>query len=137
MTIKLEEVTSDEDFDKIWPMLFEAFAEPRNDFFQLYNPIQGTREQSLQASKERNIKSWHADTSAHWLKVVDATSSEVIAAACWHVHTETPTLPQEPFDADWHPRDSDERKFANIFFQAIIERAAQRMHKPHVGMYIV
>ena len=137
MTLKLQEVTFDEDFDAISLLQWDAFTQPRNDFFQVYNSLQQPKEQVIQVAKERNLKSCHEDPASHWLKVVDSDTGGIIAAACWQIHKEAPPLPHKPFVADWHPEGSDERKFASMFFDYHEKRAVQRMNRPHIGRFFI
>ena len=136
MSLKLEQVTCDEDFDEIWPVLFEAYADPFNPVSELMNPDQGSREKTIRVSKERHLQAWHNNPSTHWLKITDENTSGLVAAACWQVHKTTPKPMKQPFDAKWHPEGSEERQFVSKWLGGVRETVARRMGGPHLGILL-
>jgi hypothetical protein len=131
--LKLEEVTSEKDFDQIWPVLFDAFEKPYNSFFQFFNPIHGMREEAIQVSKGRHIQTWKNDPDCHWLKVTDTNTNEIIGAACWEVHEKTPEPSSASPNASWHIEGSEEKAFAEKLLGGLKGFIGERMMRPHLG----
>lgn len=137
MPLQLREVTSDSEFDEIIRCQWTSFETPHNGFFMLYCPILGTgptaREDSIQESKERHLQ-WHnADSTSHWLKVVDTDLGMVIGGAQWHIHQKDPfaELPETPFSAYWWP-EGEGRTYAEAALAHWLAPRKERMRRPHL-----
>ena len=136
MTLKLQEVTSDSEFDDIVPLQWTSYETPFNPFLILFCPTRGTgptaREESMQESKERQAQWHHADPSSHWIKVVDDAGT-VIAAAQWNVYDSDPFAKrsEEPFTAYWWP-EGEGRQFAEAALGQWLGPRMERMRKPHL-----
>lgn len=136
MALKLQEVTSDSEFDDIVPLQWISYETPFNPFLILFCPTRGSgptaRADSMQESKERQVQ-WHnLDPTSHWIKVVDENGT-VIAAAQWNVHDSDPYAkpPDEPFTAYWWP-EGEGRQLAEAALAQWLGPRTERMRKPHL-----
>lgn len=136
MALQLSEVTSEEEFSVIAPMLYAAFHDPFNPFYEFYNNTHGTYEEQVQAKARRHATAWAANPAQHWLKITDSSNNNVVvAAASWLIYKSPPgLLPWNgPFDATWHPAGSVIRAFTTQWMGAIQDLQSHTSNKPHLG----
>jgi hypothetical protein len=134
MSLKLQVVASEDEFDDIWPMHFQAFHNPYNTFSKFFNPIHTTLDAAIEASKARHIKMWKGSANCYWIKVTEANTSEVLGAACWIHDNDPPQNPHvQPVNATWHIDGSDEKAFAEKLIGGLKSFLAERMTRPHFG----
>lgn len=137
MTLRLEEVKDEKDFDEILPVLYAAFGEPYNSLRKWFIPVHTTVEAAVEGSKERNVRSWKQSEGIHWLKVTDTDSGKIIGAAEWEIRQQVspPDEPQGPINAYWHTEGSEEKAFAEKLFINLKGFMKKRMGRPHIGRY--
>ncbi|KAF1959460.1 hypothetical protein CC80DRAFT_440970 [Byssothecium circinans] len=136
MELRLSEVTSEEEFDAIWPVDFKAFHNPHNTFSKFFNPIHTTLDEAINVSKERHIRMWKVNPACHWIKVMDVESRSVLGAACWGInigeHAPKPNAEKKAFNAGWHIEGSEEKLFAEKLIGGLMEFIAERVARPHI-----
>ena len=83
---------------------------------------------------------WKANLACHWIKVVETKSEKVVGAACWMLnvgaHAPNPNGTRKPFVANWHIEGSEEKLFAEKLIGGLLGFVAERVTRPHVGMYL-
>ncbi|KAI0896465.1 hypothetical protein F4806DRAFT_464652 [Annulohypoxylon nitens] len=136
MTLRLEEVKDEKDFDEILPVLYAAFGEPYNSLRKWFIPVHTTVEAAVEGSKERNVRSWKQSEGIHWLKVTDTDSGKIIGAAEWEIREQVspPDEPQGPINAYWHTEGSEEKAFAEKLFVNLKGFMKKRMGRPHIEL---
>lgn len=136
MPLLLEEVNDERDFDEIIPMLYAAFGEPYNPLRRWFIPVHTTVKDAIEASKQRQIKSWKEHSGIHWLKVTDSDTSKIIGAAEWEIREkiDNPGEAQQPINASWHIEGSEEKEFAGKLLTSLKGFMKKRMTRPHIGM---
>lgn len=136
MPFKLEEVTSDGDFDDIIACLWESFYNPFQSFFPLFCPVVGTGPnayaESIETSTDR-YRNWHkSDPTSHWLKVIDTDTGDIAAAAQWNICDKNPFEGEnEPTEAFWHP-EGTQREFMTKAMEIFEAPREKMMAKPQV-----
>ncbi|KUJ15858.1 uncharacterized protein LY89DRAFT_647875 [Mollisia scopiformis] len=133
MALQLSEVISEHEFTSIAHVLYAAFHEPFNPFYELLNNTQGTYEEQIQAKAARHAEAWKDDPARHWLKITDSSNNnEVIAAASWLIYEEAPESSKAPIDAQWQPEGSIIREFTSRWLGAIVGSQQHALQKPHL-----
>lgn len=133
MAFQLSEVSSKEEFEAIAPMLYAAFHEPHNTFYEFLNNTQGTYEEQIRAKANRHALAWAANPAQHWLKITDPSKDNVvIAAASWFIYESTPEAAR-PLEATWQPEGSVIRTFTTQWLGKIRDMQKSSLSKPHMG----
>jgi flavin-binding protein dodecin len=137
MPFLLEEVTTEKEFDAIYPMLYAAFGDPYNSLRQWFIPVHTTVEAAIDDAKARAVKSWKQHANLTWLKVTDTDSGTVVGAAEWEVRDKIDGVgePQKPINAYWHREGSEEKEFCGKLLTSLKGFMKERMTRPHLGTY--
>lgn len=145
MPLILEEIKDEQDFDEIMPMLYAAFGTPYNSLRRWFIPVHTTVAAAIEASKERQIKSWKQHPGIiHWLKVTDSDTGKIVGAAEWEIREKIDTpvsapgeeaAQQQPINAYWHIEGSEEKEFAGRLLTSLKGFMKERMTRPHIGLY--
>ena len=135
MSFNVVEVTSEEEFLETARVLYESFHNPFNPFYELFNGIEGTVEEQIQAKAKRHASTWRDSSTKHWLKIVEEkdTGSDVVAAASWEMRREAPDMDEPEPVARWHPEGSLLCEFATKWFRELEEVRKPFLKKPHLG----
>jgi hypothetical protein len=138
MPFRLEEITSDSDFEELVECEWISWENPPQKFHRLICPTFGdgpdARAESLRESTQRQL-SWHkGDPTSHWLKVTDINTGKIIAGALWKIFETNPFENWTPSVAYWWP-EGDKRDFAS---QALDQASLPRRElaaRPHLCMF--
>ncbi|KAF2657387.1 hypothetical protein K491DRAFT_714424 [Lophiostoma macrostomum CBS 122681] len=136
MTLKLEEVTTDKDFDEILPVLYAAFGEPYNALRQWFIPVHTDVDDAIEAAKVRTSKKWKEHDNIHWIKVTDTDSGMIIGAAEWEIRESIPKADgdDKPINAYWHTEGTEEKEFAGTLITQLKGFMKDRMTRPHLEL---
>lgn len=137
MSLVLEVVKDEKDFDEILPLLHVSFSDPPSPFRRWFMPIHTTLEAAIEDARDRSIDKWKRNETIHWIKVTDTDSGKIIGAALWEIQNEIRERPQVPTNAYWHKEGSEEKAFAEKLLTELNTFTVKRMSRPHVGTYIM
>lgn len=137
MPLKLEEITSDADFEELVECEWISWENPPQNFHKLICPIFGAgpnaRAESLKEATARQL-SWHkGNLASHWLKVTNVETGKIIAGALWKIFETNPFEHRKPSVAYWWPK-GDKRDFVS---QALDQAGLPRRQlaaRPHLCM---
>ena len=82
MPLVLEEVSSDQEFDAIWPMLFRAYKTSFDSLAKYFNPVHVTLDAATKMLILRHTEWWRVDPDCHWIEVPDTDLEEPFGPAC-------------------------------------------------------
>lgn len=139
-SFRLVEVRKISSFDKIVPVLWDSFTNPRNSSMEFIYPVKDNeqKEAVIENAKERIVISYEANPNSHWVQVVDIENDNVVAGAAeWHVYNNNETNPYAknfypPTDLDWWP-EGDTKKFTIMMFDIGLAISRKRQQYPHIG----
>ncbi|KAI0015811.1 acyl-CoA N-acyltransferase [Xylariomycetidae sp. FL0641] len=136
MPLRLEEVKDEQDFDQILPVLFAAFGEPYNTLRRWFIPVHTTEDAAIEAAKGRMVKNWKTHENAHWVKVTDSDTGDIIGAAEWEIRKspDGPEEAQQSINAYWHTDGSEEKAFAEKLIGQLKTFMKKRMTAPHLEL---
>jgi GNAT superfamily N-acetyltransferase len=139
--LRLSIVQSDGDFDALIPLLWHSYSSPRIPFLPLLFSAQEdspeSKAKAMETSKQMFLKMHHADSSSHWLKVVESETGEIVGGCRWHFHATNPYEGAKvakfvaPFSAD-----ETEKEFASLVLGQILNPRAGRYCRPHAHLHI-
>jgi len=91
MSLKLHELTTEDEFQRVVDVELEAYSKPYNGFWDL---LVGASQDEWRARQW----SWHTgDPSSHWVYVTDDATGDVIGATNWNIHdTKSPWVEGAP-----------------------------------------
>lgn len=90
MPLKLNELTSDDEFPGLVATLYNSYSKPYNGFWDI---LKGNSEEECQA----RYMQWHkADPTSHWIYVTDTETGQVIGGAQWNIFEKNPYLESKP-----------------------------------------
>ncbi|KAI0378543.1 hypothetical protein F5Y04DRAFT_283772 [Hypomontagnella monticulosa] len=134
MSLVLEIVEDEKDFDQILPLLYIGFSNPPSPFRKWFMPIHTTLEAAIEDAKCRSIKKWRENKTITWIKVTDIQAGKIIGAASWDIREEMLEEPQMPANAYWHREGSEEKAFAEKLLTELRTFTMERMSRPHVEL---
>ncbi|KAI0179649.1 hypothetical protein GGR52DRAFT_207889 [Hypoxylon sp. FL1284] len=126
MSLKLHELTTDDEFKGVVRVELEAYSKPFNGFWEM---LKGTSEDELCARQ----LSWHrADPSSHWLYVTDEDSGDVVGAMQWNIYEENPYATEKPPLTAYWITDGLVKDVANAMLMGLVGHRPGSMSKPHL-----
>ncbi|KAI0849590.1 hypothetical protein F5Y00DRAFT_261375 [Daldinia vernicosa] len=112
MSLKLHELTNDEDFKKINAAEHEAYSNPFNGVFEL------TKGTSPEEACARQLV-WHKiQPGSHWVYVTDESTGEVIGGTRYIIYETNPYAVEQPArKASWLPEAHRKRGAASLMLE--------------------
>lgn len=90
MPLRLNELTSDDEFPGLMATLYNSYSKPYNGFWDIFK---GESEEECQA----RYMQWHkADPTSHWIYVTDTETGQVIGGSQWNIFEKNPYLETNP-----------------------------------------
>ncbi|KAI0116465.1 hypothetical protein GGR51DRAFT_555490 [Nemania sp. FL0031] len=126
MSLKLHELTTEDEFQLVMDVEFEAYSKPFNGFWDL---LVGASRDEWRARQW----SWHTgDPSSHWVYVTDDTTGHVIGATNWNIHnTKSPWVEGAPvLTAYW--LEGPKKNIGDQLFASFFGNRPKLMSKPHL-----
>ncbi|KAH7396246.1 hypothetical protein BKA66DRAFT_566745 [Pyrenochaeta sp. MPI-SDFR-AT-0127] len=136
MPLISSQVTDPLDFDEICPMDYDAWHTPYNPQLKHFRPVFETREESIEYTKAKNIKTLKAaNPNCFMVKVTDDETNEIVGWAIWVVNDpENDVEGEGKTVAHWHPEGSEEREFAELFIDGLWGFLAERVPRKHMDL---
>ena len=134
MSLRIVEVSDEEDFLAIARVLYISFHDPFGPLYELLNELEGTVEEQIEKKAKRHASQWKASPARHWFKLIEQTSdSEQVVAVCsWQILPKPPDVTVDPV-ADWHPKGSALRKYSTQWVRGLGTVKAPYKRHPHIG----
>ena len=135
MPLIIRQVSSENDFDKITPMDYDAWQFPYNPQLKHFRAQFATREEAIVDKKRKSIKSWKTNNPKRFYLMVvdtDTEADDVVGCAVWEVN-DKPDPYGEKTVATWHPEGSVEKDFAERFINGLWGFIGERVSRPHMG----
>ena len=133
MPLNLEEVDIPTDFPELISCEWESYEQPAQNFFRLFCPIFGSREDSLAECTERQLD-WHiSDPTSYWQKVTDTETKKIIAGALWKICPTNPFESASHEEAYWYP-DDERRDYVTAALEKFEAPRARLAAKPQLCM---
>ena len=137
MTLSLQVVSSDAEFDDLIDCEWTAYETPHNSAWKFLYPVWGSapedRAAAMQESKQRQLESHHTKPNSNWLKVVDNDTGAVVGGALWYVYEKNPyqDFSMKDVTCTWWP-EGPKRQMADDMMVQFITPRVERMAKPHL-----
>jgi len=143
MPFRLIEVTTDTQFEKMMPGLWEAMDNPRNVLKELSFPVKGEGPDAvanaMKDCKDRLMGAWHANPGGHFLQILDEDNGDaVVASAYWSFYDNDnnpfldPGKPDPKKLATWWPEGSEIRKYTILLEDQGKIPKLVRQKRPHL-----
>ncbi|KAI1084206.1 hypothetical protein F5B20DRAFT_524032 [Whalleya microplaca] len=126
MTLKLHELTNEDEFKLVVDIEHEAYSNPFNGVWEI------TKGSSTEECCARQF-SWHRnDSSSHWIYVTDEASGDVIGGTQWHIHETNPYAVEQPMrTAYWWP-EGPMKQIGDQLIRDLRMHRPGHMSKPHL-----
>ncbi|KAF3057435.1 Acyl-CoA N-acyltransferases (Nat) [Daldinia childiae] len=126
MSLKLHELTNDEDFKAINAAEHEAYSNPFNGVFEL------TKGTSPEEACARQLV-WHKiQPGSHWVYVTDESTGEVIGGTRYIIYETNPYAVEQPArKASWLP-EGPLRQVGDHLLACLGKHRPVLMNKPHI-----
>ncbi|KAI9693903.1 MAG: hypothetical protein M1822_003174 [Bathelium mastoideum] len=134
--LRLEEVDITRDFPELISCEWESYEQPHQNFFRLFCPIFGSREESLKECTERQLE-WHtSDPTSYWQKVTDTNTNRIIAGALWKIYPTNPFGSAAHEEAYWYPQ-GGQRDYVTAALERFEAPRARLAPKPQLYLNII
>lgn len=136
MPLVLSPVDLTTEYTALFAAQWAAWTHPPQAVWQLFFPVLGSHPtaeaEAIAAGCERQLQGTLADPHAHWLKVVDTATGQIVAGALWYIYPTNPyRAPLEPFDAVWWPEGSDLRSLTLQMYEQLRASRPRMMGVAH------